>query len=62
MVERALLAFAGLLLVFPALIEAIGEWLTGRDLDYTEILGLVIAAGVLLWQSRRPQAAAVTTP
>jgi TRAP transporter 4TM/12TM fusion protein len=62
MLERALLAFAGLLLVFPALIEGIGEWLTGRDLDYTEILGLVIAAGVLLWQSRRPQAAAVTTP
>ena len=61
-VERALLAFAGLLLVFPALIEGIGEWLTGRDLDYTEILGLVIAAGVLLWQSRRPRAAVVTTP
>jgi TRAP transporter 4TM/12TM fusion protein len=62
MLERALLAFSGLLLVFPALIEGIGEWLTGRDLDYTEILGLVIAAGVLLWQSRRPHAAAVTTP
>jgi TRAP transporter 4TM/12TM fusion protein len=61
-VERALLAFSGLLLVFPALIEGIGEWLTGRDLDYTEILGLVIAAGVLLWQSRRPRAAVVTTP
>jgi TRAP transporter 4TM/12TM fusion protein len=60
--ERALLAFAGLLLVFPALIEAIGEWLTGRDLDYTEVLGLVIAAGVLFWQSRRPQAAVVATP
>jgi TRAP transporter 4TM/12TM fusion protein len=60
--ERALLAFAGLLLVFPALIEAIGEWLTGRDLDYTEVLGLVIAAGVLFWQSRRPQATVVATP
>ncbi|MDB5558761.1 MAG: C4-dicarboxylate transporter permease, partial [Enterovirga sp.] len=60
-VERALLTLAGLLLVFPSLIEALGEAITGRDLDYTEILGLAIAAGVLGWQTRRPEAAAATT-
>jgi TRAP transporter 4TM/12TM fusion protein len=59
-IERTLLAFAGLLLVFPALIEGIGEWLTGRDLDYTEILGLVIAAAVLFWQTQRPVRLAAT--
>ena len=60
-VERALLTLAGLLLVFPSLIEAIGELITGRDLDHTEILGLVIGAGVLGWQARRPQTAAAAT-
>jgi TRAP transporter 4TM/12TM fusion protein len=58
--ERALLVLAGLLLVFPSLIEALGEAVTGRDLAYTEIPGLVIGMGVLAWQSFRPQRAAAT--
>jgi TRAP transporter 4TM/12TM fusion protein len=56
--ERALLVLAGLLLVFPSLIEALGEVITGRDLGYTWVIGLGIAAAVLAWQSRRPQHAA----
>ena len=60
-VDRALLTLAGLLLVFPSLIEAAGELITGRDLDYTEFLGLAIGAGVLGWQASRPQATAPAT-
>jgi TRAP transporter 4TM/12TM fusion protein len=56
--ERALLVLAGLLLVFPSLIEALGEVITGRDLGYSWVIGLGIAAAVLAWQSRRPQHAA----
>jgi TRAP-type uncharacterized transport system fused permease subunit len=56
--ERALLVLAGLLLVFPSLIEALGEVITGRDLGYSWVIGLGIAAAVLAWQSRRPQQAA----
>ena len=59
--ERALLVVAGLLLVFPSLIEALGEFITGRDLAYTEVPGLLIGAGVLLWQMRRPQAPALAS-
>ena len=33
--ERGLLILAGLLLVFPSLIEAVAERLTGRDIEYT---------------------------
>jgi TRAP transporter 4TM/12TM fusion protein len=49
-VERALFTFAGLLLVFPSLIEAFAEYLIGRDIDYTATFGLVIAAAILLKQ------------
>ncbi len=56
--ERGLLVLAGLLLVFPSLIEALGEVITGRDLGYSWVIGLGIAAAVLVWQSRRPQHAA----
>jgi TRAP transporter 4TM/12TM fusion protein len=59
-IERGLLALAGLLLVFPSLIEALGEVITGRDLGYTWIIGLAIGAAVLAWQSIRPQRAAAT--
>src|SRR3954452_13350491 len=38
--ERALLIVAGLLLVFPSLIEAGIEAIIGRDIDYTEFLGV----------------------
>jgi TRAP transporter 4TM/12TM fusion protein len=55
-IEGALFAFAGLLLVFPSLIEALAEAISGRDIQYTATLGLVIAAGVVLWQALKPAA------
>jgi len=51
-VERGLLLLSGLLLVFPSLIEAIVEWLIGRDISYTYLPGVIIGLGVLLWQAR----------
>ena len=51
-VERGLLLLSGLLLVFPSLIEAIVEWIIGRDISYTYVPGLIIGLGVLLWQAR----------
>jgi TRAP transporter 4TM/12TM fusion protein len=56
MVERGLYLLAGLLLVFPSLIEAGAEAVTGRDIQYTATLGLVIAAAVVLWQALKPGA------
>jgi TRAP transporter 4TM/12TM fusion protein len=56
--ESALLVFAGLLLVFPSLIEALAETITGRDIAYTATLGLVIGVGVVLWQALKPAARA----
>ncbi len=50
LVERALLTFAGLLLVFPSLIEAFVERISGRDISYTATLGLIIGAAVLIKQ------------
>ena len=41
-VERVLLILAGLLLVFPSLIEAFAERLTGRDIEYTATVGMVL--------------------
>jgi TRAP transporter 4TM/12TM fusion protein len=50
LLETALYLLAGLLLVFPSLLEALAEWIVGRDLDHTAVLGIVIALGVLLKQ------------
>ena len=52
--ERSLLILAGLLLVFPSLIEGILEAAIGRDINYTATFGLVIAAAVLLKQRIQP--------
>jgi TRAP-type uncharacterized transport system fused permease subunit len=52
--ERAILTLAGLLLVFPSLIEAGMEVLIGRDIAYTATLGFVIFAGVMLKQRFQP--------
>ena len=62
-VERGLLLLSGLLLVFPSLIEAIIEWIIGRDISYTYVPGLIIGLGVLLWQARTraPKRPALTT-
>jgi TRAP-type uncharacterized transport system fused permease subunit len=59
--ERLLLGFAGLLLVFPSLIEALAEAISGRDLGYTALLGLAIGLGVLAWQRFGPRPVATTT-
>ena len=47
---------AGLLLVFPSLMEALVEAVIGRDISYTATLGLVIGAAVVLWQALKPGA------
>ena len=51
---------AGLLLVFPSLIEALVETITPLDVDYAEYLGIVIGAVVLAkqWLTRRAMPAA----
>jgi TRAP transporter 4TM/12TM fusion protein len=53
-IERGLLMLAGLLLVFPSLIEALAEWVSGRDIEYTALLGFVVLGGVALVQKMRP--------
>jgi TRAP-type uncharacterized transport system fused permease subunit len=61
LLERAGWLLAGLLLVFPSLIEGILEAIIGRDIDYTATFGLVIAGAVLLkqrMQSAPPEAPA----
>jgi len=62
-IERGLLLLSGLLLVFPSLIEAIVEWIIGRDISYTYVPGLIIGLGVVLWQARtrEPTRPALTT-
>ena len=37
--SAACFCYPGLLLVFPSLIEAIVEWIIGRDISYTDVLG-----------------------
>ncbi|MBN9050332.1 MAG: TRAP transporter permease [Rhizobiales bacterium] len=49
-VERVLFVLAGLLLVFPSLIEGLMETLTGADIPYPAPLGLALGAALLLWQ------------
>jgi TRAP transporter 4TM/12TM fusion protein len=50
LLERCLLILAGLLLVFPSLIEAGAERISGRDIEYTATLGIVIGVVVLAMQ------------
>ncbi len=59
--ERWGLALAGLLLVFPSLIEALVEAASGREIGYTATLGLAIALAIMLWQARSPARVAETT-
>jgi TRAP-type uncharacterized transport system fused permease subunit len=49
-IERILWLFAGLLLVFPSLLEALAENLSGLDVPHPAPLGLVIAVALLLKQ------------
>jgi TRAP-type uncharacterized transport system fused permease subunit len=59
--ERVLMTLAGLLLVFPSLIEAMLEYIVGRDLDYTATLGVIIAIAVLIKQRMQPAPSAHAT-
>jgi TRAP-type uncharacterized transport system fused permease subunit len=52
--ERVFWTLAGLLLVFPSLIEALAERITGYDVPQPAPLGLAIGAVLLVkqWKSR----------
>jgi TRAP transporter 4TM/12TM fusion protein len=56
-IERALWVLAGLLLVFPSLLEALAEKLTGLDVPHPAPFGLAIAAALLVRQYMTPVAA-----
>src|SRR5215203_1186468 len=60
-VETVLYVLAGLLLIFPTLIEAGAEALSGRDIEYTGTLGLAILVGVVVWQRMKPGVSAPVT-
>jgi len=52
--ERLLLLLAGLMLVFPSLIEALIEAAIGRDISHTALIGGLLIAVVLLLQYTLP--------
>ncbi len=52
--ERLGLLLAGLLMVFPGLLEALIETIIGRDIGYTATAGMLIAAAVLIKQWLKP--------
>src|SRR5690242_11487426 len=60
-VERGLFLLTGLLLVFPSLLEAMLEGITGLDIPHPAPFGLALGAALLLWQwySREPAPARV---
>jgi len=57
LLERALWLLAGLLLVFPSLLEAAAETMSGYDVPHPAPFGLAIAAALLLKQYYTPAAA-----
>jgi TRAP transporter 4TM/12TM fusion protein len=50
LLERGLLLVSGLLLIFPSLLEALAELITGHDISYTATVGIVIGLIVILKQ------------
>ncbi|MGE3147931.1 MAG: TRAP transporter permease [Pseudorhodoplanes sp.] len=52
--ERVLWVIAGLLLVFPSLLEAATEWIVGYDIPHPAPFGMAIAIAVLLKQKFMP--------
>jgi len=60
LIERGLLVLSGLLLVFPSLLEAAAEAVTGRDISYTATAGLVIGVIVIVKQLVLPVPASVS--
>ncbi len=61
LVERVLFGLAGLLLVFPSLLEAIMEVVTGLDIPYPAPFGLSLGLALLLWQWKGPVPAGLQT-
>jgi len=53
-VERLLFALSGLLLVFPTLLEALFEAVTGLDIPYPAPFGLTLGLALLIWQWKGP--------
>jgi TRAP transporter 4TM/12TM fusion protein len=54
LLERVLWLISGLLLIFPSLIEALAEYLTGFDVPYPAPFGVAIAVAVILMQKFMP--------
>jgi TRAP-type uncharacterized transport system fused permease subunit len=52
--EQILFVVTGLLLVFPSLLEAILERITGLDIPHPTPFGLALGAALLVWQWLRP--------
>jgi TRAP-type uncharacterized transport system fused permease subunit len=59
--ERVLLALAGLLLVFPSLLEPLAERISGYDVPHPAPFGLLIIAAILIKQYRTPTKPAQAT-
>jgi TRAP-type uncharacterized transport system fused permease subunit len=59
--ERCLFALSGLLLVFPSLLEALMEVVTGFDIPYPAPFGLTLGLALLLWQWKGPVPAGLRT-
>jgi TRAP transporter 4TM/12TM fusion protein len=60
--ERGLFLLTGLLLVFPSLLEAMMEGITGLDIPHPAPFGLALGAGLLLWQWYRREPAPARVP
>ena len=62
MIERVAWTIAGLLLVFPSLLESMAESISGYDVPHPAPFGVVIIAAILLWQykTRAEPASAAT--
>jgi hypothetical protein len=54
--------FAGLLLVFPSLLEGMAETITGLDVPHPAPLGVVIGIGLLIKQKLSPLPPAPDAP
>jgi TRAP-type uncharacterized transport system fused permease subunit len=64
LVERGLFLLTGLLLVFPSLLEAMLESISGLDIPHPAPFGLALGAALLIWQwiSRVPATAPTVKP
>ena len=60
--ERLALVIAGLLLVFPSLLEAVLERLSGLDIPHPAPFGLALALAVVLKQKFIPAPPAPSLP